>query len=155
MKKLLAILLAAMMVFALAACGDNNTTDPDPDKDNSSISQSGENNNGESTDNSGESNNNGDSPSNGNEWPDDTFTTHVPKPSFALLGESPLLLLSPLLSVLSSLLFSPLCEMLELSLSGSLPISQATIESSINAASKIANIFFISSPLSVGVEILT
>ena len=81
MKKLLAILLAAMMVFALAACGDNNTTDPD--KDNPGVSQSGENNNDESTDNSGESNNNGDSPSNGNEWPDDKFTTHVPKPSFA------------------------------------------------------------------------
>ena len=43
MKKLLAILLAAMMVFALAACGDNNTTDPD--KDNPGVSQSGENNN--------------------------------------------------------------------------------------------------------------
>lgn len=38
MKKLLAILLAAMMVFALAACGDNNTTDPD--KDNPGTSQS-------------------------------------------------------------------------------------------------------------------
>ena len=37
-------LLAAMMVFALAACGDNNTTDPD--KDNPGVSQSGENNNG-------------------------------------------------------------------------------------------------------------
>ena len=44
MKKLLAILLAAMMVFALAACGDNNTTDPD--KDSPDVSQSGENNNG-------------------------------------------------------------------------------------------------------------
>ena len=44
MKKLLAILLAAMMVFALAACGDNNTTDPD--KDSPGVSQSGENNNG-------------------------------------------------------------------------------------------------------------
>ena len=43
MKKLLAILLAAMMVFALAACGDNNTTDPD--KDNPGTSQSGENSN--------------------------------------------------------------------------------------------------------------
>ena len=42
MKKILAILLAAMMVFALAACGDNNTTDPD--KDNPGSSQSGENN---------------------------------------------------------------------------------------------------------------
>ena len=34
-----------MMVFALAACGDNNTTDPD--KDNPGVSQSGENNGGE------------------------------------------------------------------------------------------------------------
>ena len=41
MKKLLEILLAAMMVFALAACGDNNTTDPD--KDNPGVSQSGNN----------------------------------------------------------------------------------------------------------------
>ena len=45
MKKLLAILLAAMMVFALAACGDNNTTDPN--KDNPGVSQSGENNDGD------------------------------------------------------------------------------------------------------------
>ena len=44
MKKILAILLAAMMVFALAACGDNNTTDPD--KNNPGVSQSGENNDG-------------------------------------------------------------------------------------------------------------
>ena len=44
MKKILAILLAAMMVFALAACGENNTTDPD--KDNPGVSQSGENNDG-------------------------------------------------------------------------------------------------------------
>ena len=50
MKKILALLLAAMMVFALAACGDNNTTDPD--KDNSGVSQSGENND----DNGGEDN---------------------------------------------------------------------------------------------------
>ncbi len=43
MKKLFALLLALMMVFALTACGDNNTTDPD--KDNPGVSQSGENNN--------------------------------------------------------------------------------------------------------------
>ena len=42
MKKLLAILLAAMMLLSLAACGENNTTDPD--KDNPGTSQSGENN---------------------------------------------------------------------------------------------------------------
>ena len=44
MKKLLTLLLAMLMVFALAACGDNNTTDPD--KDSPGVSQSGENNNG-------------------------------------------------------------------------------------------------------------
>ena len=44
MKKLLALLLVGMMIFSLAACGDNNTTDPD--KDNPGVSQSGENNDG-------------------------------------------------------------------------------------------------------------
>ena len=38
MKKLFALLLAMMLVFSLAACGDNNTTDPD--KDNPGTSQS-------------------------------------------------------------------------------------------------------------------
>ena len=38
MKKLLALLLAAMMLLSLAACGDNTTTDPD--KDNPGVSQS-------------------------------------------------------------------------------------------------------------------
>ena len=50
MKKILAILLAAMMVFALAACGDNNTTDPD--KDSPGVSQSGENNEDQGGENS-------------------------------------------------------------------------------------------------------
>ena len=40
MKKLFALLLAMMLVFSLAACGDNNTTDPD--KDNPGTSQSGD-----------------------------------------------------------------------------------------------------------------
>ena len=44
MKRLFAILIAAMMLLSLAACGDNNTTDPD--KDSPGVSQSGENNNG-------------------------------------------------------------------------------------------------------------
>ena len=50
-KRMLALLLALMMAFALTACGDNNTTDPD--KDTPGTSQSGENNDdqGESTDN--------------------------------------------------------------------------------------------------------
>ena len=43
MKKLFALLLAMMMLFSLAACRENNTTDPD--KDNPGVSQSGENNN--------------------------------------------------------------------------------------------------------------
>ena len=47
MKKLLAILLAAMMLLSLAACGDNNTTDPD--KDNPGTSQS-DNQGGENSD---------------------------------------------------------------------------------------------------------
>ena len=42
MKKLFALLLVFLMVFSLAACGDNNTTDPD--KDNPGTSQGGENN---------------------------------------------------------------------------------------------------------------
>ena len=44
MKKLFALLIALMMIFSLAACGDNNTTDPD--KDNPGVSQSCENNDG-------------------------------------------------------------------------------------------------------------
>ena len=44
MKKILALLLAALMMLSFAACGDNNTTDPN--KDNPGVSQSGENNNG-------------------------------------------------------------------------------------------------------------
>ena len=42
MKKILALVLSAMMIFSLAACGENNTTDPD--KDNPGVSQGGENN---------------------------------------------------------------------------------------------------------------
>ncbi len=55
MKKLFALLLALMMIFSLAACGDNNK--PDADKDSSAISQNGDQSVGEN--NSGEENNNG------------------------------------------------------------------------------------------------
>ena len=48
MKRIISILLAMMMLLSLAACGDNNTTDPD--KDNPGVSQSG----GESTDTGGD-----------------------------------------------------------------------------------------------------
>ena len=44
MKRIISIFLAMMMLLSLAACGDNNTTDPD--KDSPGVSQSGENNNG-------------------------------------------------------------------------------------------------------------
>ena len=44
MKRIISILLVMMMLLSLAACGDNNTTDPD--KDSPGVSQSGENNNG-------------------------------------------------------------------------------------------------------------
>ena len=56
MKKLFALLLAMMMIFSLAACGDNNTTDPD--KDNPGTSQS---DNQGGTENQGGEENNGDS----------------------------------------------------------------------------------------------
>ena len=60
MKKLLAILLALMMVFALAACGDNETPSGS-EGDKPGTSQGGESNNGgENNNNGGESTNNGD-----------------------------------------------------------------------------------------------
>ena len=43
MKKLLALLLAAMMIFSLAACG-NNDDNPSGNENNPGVSQSGENN---------------------------------------------------------------------------------------------------------------
>ena len=55
MKKLLALLLVGMMIFSLAACGDNNTTDPD--KDNPGTSQS--DNQGGTENQGGEENNGG------------------------------------------------------------------------------------------------
>ena len=55
MKKILALLLALTMVFALAACRDNNTIDPD--KDNPGTSQSG--NQGGTENQGGEENNGG------------------------------------------------------------------------------------------------
>ena len=51
MKKLLTLLLVGMMIFSLAACGDNNTTDPG--KDNPGVSQSGENNDSQGGENNG------------------------------------------------------------------------------------------------------
>ena len=72
MKKILAILLAAMMLLSLAACGDNTTTDPD--KDNPGVSQSGENN-----DSQGGTENQGSEENNGNETQpaEDTFENRM------------------------------------------------------------------------------
>ena len=65
MKKLLALLLVGMMIFSLAACGDNNTTDPD--KDSPGVSQSGENNDSQGgTENQGVEENNGGNNGDGN-----------------------------------------------------------------------------------------
>ena len=68
MKKILAILLAAMMLLSLAACGDNTTTDPD--KDNPGTSQ---------TDNQGGTENQGGEENNGDETQpaEDTFETRM------------------------------------------------------------------------------
>ena len=60
MKKLLAILLAAMLLLSLAACG-NNETPSGSEGDKPGTSQGGESNNGgENNNNGGESTNNGD-----------------------------------------------------------------------------------------------
>ena len=60
MKKSFALLIALMMVFTLAACG-NNETPSGSEGDNPGISQGGESNNGgENNNNGGESTNNGD-----------------------------------------------------------------------------------------------
>ena len=60
MKKLFTLLLALMMVFALAACG-NNETPSGSEGDKPGTSQGGESNNGgENNNNGGESTNNGD-----------------------------------------------------------------------------------------------
>ena len=65
MKKIFALLLAMMMIFSLAACGDNTTTDPD--KDNPGVSQSGENNDRQGgTENQGGEENNGGNNGDGN-----------------------------------------------------------------------------------------
>ena len=73
MKKILAILLAAMMLLSLAACGDNNTTDPD--KDNPGTSQSG--NQGGTENQGGENNNGGENSGNGAQTTEDTFETRM------------------------------------------------------------------------------
>ena len=58
MKKLLAILLAAMMVFALAACGEN-TDNPSGNENTPGTSQNGGENNNSGENNNGETNGNG------------------------------------------------------------------------------------------------
>ena len=59
MKKLLALLLVGIMIFSLAACG-NNETPSDSERNNPGTSQNGgENNNGGSNNNGGGNNNGG------------------------------------------------------------------------------------------------
>ena len=54
MKKLFALLLALMMIFSLAACGESKTTDSDKDSSTASRSDDGSVNRDEnSTDNGG------------------------------------------------------------------------------------------------------
>ena len=61
MKKLLALLLVGMMIFSLAACGEN-TDNPSGNENNPGTSQTGEeNNNGGTENNSGAENNGGSS----------------------------------------------------------------------------------------------
>ena len=92
MKKLFALLLAMMMIFSLAACGENNTTDPD--KDNPGVSQSGENDDdqgSESTVGGSEENDSGESTVGGGEntngetgskpWPENELTKLLPTPA--------------------------------------------------------------------------
>ncbi len=62
MKKLFALLIALMMIFSLAACGDNNK--PDADKDNPGTSQT--DNQGGSENQGGEENNGGENNNGGN-----------------------------------------------------------------------------------------
>ena len=79
MKKILAILLAAMMMFALVACDTGDNPD-NPNKDNPGTSQSG---NQGGTENQGGEENNGDqggtAGTNNGEWPKNEWTSHVPE----------------------------------------------------------------------------
>ena len=63
MKRFLAILLVVMLLFSLAACGDNNTTDPDKDSPGTSQGDDGFLNRDENNtdDDVGESTNDGSS----------------------------------------------------------------------------------------------
>ena len=87
MKKLLALLLVLLLTFSLAACGNDENTDPSG-SDNPGVSQSGENDDdqgSESTVGSNEENNGGEE-TNGNEtgfkpWPESDITALVPTPA--------------------------------------------------------------------------
>ena len=81
MKKILALLLAAMMLFCFVACntGDN----PDPNKDNPGTSQNGGGNNNGGENNNGSENNGGESIA----WPENEFTALIPKPKTGTIAE--------------------------------------------------------------------
>ena len=93
MKKLLALLLALIMVFTLAACDLGGVGDPDPNEDNPGASQT-ENQSGEeskNTENTTSSGNENDTTSGEEEeipttgipigWPDNEYTKLVPTPN--------------------------------------------------------------------------
>ena len=84
MKKLMAILVAVMMLLSLAACGNSETPSGDEgvgtsQSDNqSNEDQVGENSNGGENDN--DNGNQGDTSATGNgEWPKNEWTSHVPE----------------------------------------------------------------------------
>ena len=91
MKKLLALLLALVMVFCLAACDIGGVGDPDTNEDNPGTSQTEnqggeENKNTENTTGSGnenETNGEEDIPTTGIPigWPDNEYTKLVPTPN--------------------------------------------------------------------------
>lgn len=96
MKKLLAILLAAMMLLSLSACGNDSNTDPN--KDTPGVSQTNDNGD-ESTDDNQRGSDNSDEPSNADdsgdvssgeefEWKNNDLTAGVPEPNFGVMTGS-------------------------------------------------------------------
>lgn len=84
MKKFLALALALMMVFALAACGDKGNTKPNNSTDPGTSQQQPSNTPDESTPPASQG---GASVSDTIGWPDNEFTKLVPKPDCSFSKE--------------------------------------------------------------------